>query len=82
MKNISTFSLNMKNMASRFYLMMGAVIILGFLGQFTMAAIMGYVLAISFILGIGLKKTNSEVAAQEDSPLNKTIAGEVTRKAA
>jgi hypothetical protein len=56
MKRIKIFNLSFKQVFFRFYLMMGVVIGFGFLNQFTIAAILGYIAAIGFILGVSFEK--------------------------
>jgi len=82
MKNIAVFNLNLAGMAFRFYLMMAAVIIFGFLGQFTIAAILGYALAISFILGVSFRKTTKKAVAKGESQLRKRVHERTIKKAA
>ena len=60
-------NLSFNNVLGRFYLMIAATIILGFMGQWILAAIVGYALGLSAILGLsaqfGPPKPNAKVIA-------------------
>lgn len=76
MRNIKVLELSVAGTALRFYTMMAVVIILGFLGQFTLAAILGYALAISFILGVSFTKTTKKTATKRKiEQIEKTLKG-------
>lgn len=57
MRKMKLFKLNVAETAVRFYIMIAGVIVLGFLDQFVLAAIFGFALALSFILGISFTKS-------------------------
>lgn len=65
MKNIKMMNLSVKGVVWRFYLMMAGTIILGFLGQFFIAAVWAFILSVSFILGVSYKKEEAEIEKQE-----------------
>lgn len=56
MRTLKVFDLNMEEMVERFYVMMAAVIIFSMVGQRVIAALLGIILAISFILGVSFRK--------------------------
>lgn len=60
MKKIKVFQLNIAQLVIRFYLMMAVVIGLGMLHQFKLAAIFGFAVAISAILGAGFEKRHRD----------------------
>ncbi|GJM36403.1 MAG: hypothetical protein DHS20C18_54040 [Saprospiraceae bacterium] len=51
MLQFKIFKLNISGVVMRFYLMMAVTLILGLLNQWALAAILGFTIAISFILG-------------------------------
>lgn len=55
MLKFKMFDLSIGGATERFYLMMAGTVILGFLGQFTVATFWGFILAVSFILGVSIK---------------------------
>ena len=63
MKKIRLFDLSIKGVVERFYLMMAAVAGFGFFGQFTLAAIFGFAIAVSFILGVSYTDADREAIA-------------------
>jgi hypothetical protein len=81
MRKISVFNLSVKDVAIRFYLMIGVVVAFGFLGQFTLAAVLGYVVGLSFILGARFDKTE-EVVAKSERQLRGEVRERTVRKAA
>lgn len=82
MRKVKVFDLNLAELVVRFYLMIGVVAILGFLGQFTIAAILGFVLAISFILGVSFRKTTKKVVAKGEARLPKMEQKKAMQEAA
>ncbi len=56
MRTLKVFDLNMEEMVERFYVMMATVIIFSMVGQHVIAALLGTILAISFILGVSFRK--------------------------
>ena len=52
MKNIKFFDLTVGGTVLRFFAMMAVVIIVGFTGHFILAALIGFVIAITSILGM------------------------------
>jgi hypothetical protein len=66
MRRITIFNLSFKQVFFRFYLMMAVVIGFGFLNQFTIAAILGYIAAIGFILGVGFEKPDARAASMKE----------------
>ncbi len=64
MLKFKMFDLSIGGATERFYLMMAGTVILGFLGQFTLAAFWGFTLAISFILGVSIK-TEKRIAVEK-----------------
>ena len=74
MKNIKMMDLTVKGVVWRFYLMMAGTIILGFLGQFFIAAIWGFAISVSFILGVSFKtKQETEMEEKEEKMDSKII---------
>ena len=69
MKKIRLFDLSIKGVVQRFYLMMAAVAGFGFLGQFALAAILGFAIAISFILGVSYTDADRESMAKATTRL-------------
>ena len=59
---IRVFHSKIYNTIFRFYLMVGVVAILGFLHQFTLAAIFGFIIAISAILGVSFERSQEAAA--------------------
>jgi hypothetical protein len=55
MKKIKMMDLTIRGVVLRFYMMMAGTIILGFSGQFFIAAIWAFTLSVSFILGVSFK---------------------------
>ncbi|MEZ4934302.1 MAG: hypothetical protein R2788_19525 [Saprospiraceae bacterium] len=82
MKNIKIFDLNIGKTVVRFYLMMAVVIIFGFLGQFTLAAILGYILGISFILGVRVGAKDEKATAKRIHKLDFEKREKAIRKVA
>ena len=72
MRKIRLFELSIGGVLLRFYFMMAVVLFLGAFGHFTFAAILGFVIAGSFILGIRvdnpapLRKVESKVRRIEE----------------
>lgn len=66
MKRIKLFNLSLKQVFFRFYLMMAVVIGFGFLNQFTIAAILGYIAAIGFILGVSFEKPDARAVSMKE----------------
>lgn len=64
MRQLQLFNLSVKGVVLRFYLMMAVVAIAGFFSQFTLAAILGFTLAVSSILGVGVKKPQRKAVAK------------------
>lgn len=80
MRHLKVFDLNLAEFVSRFYFMMAVVIITGFLGSFTLAAIIGMLVAITWILGTSFRK---ELPRQKANRLLDTKPGTAeARKAA
>ena len=78
MRKIKLFGLSIEGVALRFYAMMTAIIALGFLNQFTLATILGFTLAASFILGISYTKPASK---KETRVMNSKIQKPLTKAA-
>jgi hypothetical protein len=64
MKRIQLFNLKVANFVKRFYLMMALVIISGAFGQFILAGILGFSVAISAVLGMSFQGVSPQVAAK------------------
>lgn len=76
MKKIQLFDLTVAGLVKRFYLMMAVVIISGVFGQFIVAAVLGYAVAISFILGISFHSDVPKAMIKEEGrpvPLERNI---------
>jgi len=66
----------------RYYLMMGAVATLGFLGQWILAAIAGYALAISCILGASYGAPTEHPVAKAETRIRRKVTETTLQKAA
>jgi hypothetical protein len=64
MRTLKVFDLNMEEMVERFYVMMATVIVFIMLDQHIMAALLGNILAVSFILGVSFRKPVRKVEAR------------------
>ena len=82
MKNLKLFDLNFAETTIRFYWMMAVVIVFSFLGQFTIAAILGYALAVSFILGVSYKEPEKKAAVKGGLRVEQTEKEITLKKAA
>ena len=82
MRKIKIFDLNIASLVLRFYLMMAVVIIFSFLGQFTLAAVLGYILALSVILGASFRKETKKAVAKGKEQLRKVEQERVMKEAA
>ena len=71
MKKMNVFQLNLAQLIWRFYLMMAIVIGFGMIHQFNLAAVFGFAIAISAILGVGIERSAERVAQQK--PLNNRV---------
>ena len=58
------FELSIGGALLRFYLMVAVVVVLGVFNQFALAAVLGFALAGSFILGISVRKEPRKVVAK------------------
>jgi hypothetical protein len=67
MKNIKMMNLSVEDVVWRFYLMMAGTIILGFLGQFFIAAIWAFTLSVSFILGVSYENERAQNFEEEEN---------------
>ncbi len=79
MKRIKLFNLRFEQVFIRFYVMMAVVIGFGFLNQFAIAAILGYIAAIGFILGVGFEMPATSAMSRKEKETileakHKTIA--------
>lgn len=70
MNTIKLFNLNVAEVVSRFYLMVAVVVVLGFLGYMTLAAILGYTVAMVAILGMSFRKITKKSATEKISRLS------------
>ncbi|MBK7476872.1 MAG: hypothetical protein IPN74_16045 [Haliscomenobacter sp.] len=82
MRKIKIFDLNLADLILRFYLMMAVVVVAGFFGQFTIAAILGNILAISFILAVSFRKTTEEAVAKGEGHLRGRVYDGTVKEAA
>lgn len=67
---MKVLNVSLATVVLRFYLAMAAVIVLGFLGQFILAAVMGFVLATTCILGLSFYEPARKVVATQESEYN------------
>ena len=83
MIQIDLFKLSVVGFVTRFFLMMGIVIALGFAQQFILMMIAGMTLFISCLLGarITLKTTNTAKAKNIGTSLERKIQKELTQAA-
>jgi hypothetical protein len=82
MRTLRVFDLNMGSLIFRYYLMMGVVAVLGFLGLWTLAAVAGYALAISCILGASFGEATEETAAKAEPRIHRKMTKTTLQKAA
>lgn len=66
MRQLQLFNLSVAGVVKRFYLMMAVVTIAGFLGQFTIASILGFLVAVSFILGVSITPPEAKEARRAE----------------
>lgn len=76
------FDLNLASLTLRYFLMMGVVAALGFLGQWTLAAIAGYALAISCILGASFGEATEETEAKAEPRIHRKTTKTTLQEAA
>lgn len=73
MQKIAPVSLSINNVVARFYLMIAVTLIFGFLGQWTLAAIFGYVIGLSAILGLskqfGPPKSQAKIISKKEAKM-------------
>lgn len=82
MRKVRLFDLNGPETVLRFYLMMAVIVIFGSLNQFNIAAILGFALAISFILGVSFRKTTRKAVARKEPRISPKEKEETFIKAA
>jgi len=82
MRKMKVFDLNLAEAAGRFYLMMVGTLILGFLGQMTLATIFAFLLAIRFILGVSYRKTDKKANVGKLTRISEEEKDTMLRKAA
>lgn len=63
MIKFKAFDLSVSGVVGRFYLMMALATIFGFLNQWTLAAVLAFTVAISFIVGISVHSVKPEKLA-------------------
>lgn len=76
MKKIQLFDLTVAGFVKRFYLMMAVVAISGVLGQFALATVLGFTVAVSFILGVSFHSGVPKAMIKEEArpvPLERKI---------
>lgn len=81
MKKMKVFQLNIANLMLRFYLMMALVLIFGMFRQFEVAAILGFAVAISAILGVGQEQEPHKIQSRQSGRLVPLKGEEGVRKA-
>lgn len=79
MRKLKLFSSNIEHMVLRFYMMIAIVIILTAFHQFILAALLGNVIAVSFILGVDWKLHEEELTR---ASLHHRPMGQESRRAA
>lgn len=72
MKKVSVFQLSIKNLVLRFYLMIALVTVFGMIGQWEIAAVLGFVTGVSAILGAAYEP---ERRAEAERPMLRKIEG-------
>lgn len=79
MKHIHVFDVKLHTAVLRFYLMIGATLLIGLTGTWWLAAICGFTIALSFILAVrfegsdaGATESKTEVRTLGHRPLRKT----------
>ena len=73
MKKVRVFQVSIKNLVLRFYLMIALVTLFGMIGQWEIAAIVGFVTGVSAILGVGYEP---EHRAEAQRPMLRKVRGE------
>ncbi|MCR9099947.1 MAG: hypothetical protein NXI25_08355 [bacterium] len=63
MMNFKVFDLSISSLALRFYFMMAVIVTLGFLNQWILAIVLGFLVGISFTIGISVHLAKPEQLA-------------------
>ena len=63
MRKIRLFDLSVLEVVERYYLMVGAVVGSALFGQFTLATVFGFSIAVSAILGVSYRRNRKNIAS-------------------